>query len=161
MKRGRKKDPENVAPGSRPKAVLGEVTPPAHLDALERAIFVRLAETLQAMGILTVGDLDCIVSLAEVIALGRVHKAMIDEKGATQTSRTGRQVFSGPYLVWKDMKDMERRLLNDLGLTPASRTRVAAAVAEEVDEFAQFMARRSAPDETKAQAQAKAGDAED
>jgi P27 family predicted phage terminase small subunit len=150
MKRGRKKDPENVVPGSQPQAVLGDVEPPVHLDDEAKAIFRRVASTLDAMKILTIGDLDVVASLAEVIALGRLHKARVDAEGATQTTATGREVYSGDYLIWRDMQTSERRLLNDLGLTPASRTRVAAAVAAEVDEFAEFMARRN---ETKGKAQ--------
>jgi phage terminase small subunit len=40
-----------------------------------------------------------------------------------------------------------QKLLNDLGLTPASRTRVAAAVDQAEDEFAAFMSRRAGRDE--------------
>ena len=156
MKRGRKKNPENVTPGSVPAAVPGKVLAPAYLDAAAREIFDRLARTLADMKILTSGDVDILASLAEVKALGLKHKARVDGHGATQKTTTGREVFSGDYIVWRDTKNIEQKLLNDLGLTPASRTRVAAAVAEEVDEFAQFMARRARSDGVKPKAEVKA-----
>jgi P27 family predicted phage terminase small subunit len=146
MKRGRKKNPENVTPGSQPqpKAVVNAMEPPPHLNAIEAAIFSRVAAAMAGMGVLAEGDLDAIAALAEVKALGILHKKAMDKDGATQTSRTGREVASGDYLIWREMRAVELRILNDLGLTPASRTRVAAVVADEVDEFAEFMARRSA-----------------
>jgi len=153
MKRGRKKNPENVAAGSQPTAepIAADVEPPPHLDPVAREIFSRVVRTLAGMGILTEGDIDIVASLAEVKALGRKHKKILDDKSALQTTTTGRKVYGGDYLIWRDMQAAEQKLLNDLGLTPASRTRVAAAVAAEVDEFAEFMARRN---ETTAQAQA-------
>jgi P27 family predicted phage terminase small subunit len=144
MKRGRKKNPENVAEGSQPKAVPGKVSAPGHLNPLAVAIFDRVAKTLDEMNILTIGDLDIVASYAEVAALGQHHKKLLDDNGATQTAKTGFVVMRPDYTIWRDCQKSGQKILQDLGLTPASRTRVAAAVAAEADEFAEFMARRNA-----------------
>jgi P27 family predicted phage terminase small subunit len=143
MKRGRKKDPENVAPGSQPKAVLGEVTAPAYLDDLAAVIFGRIVATLDGMNILTVGDLDIVAMFAEVASLGRKHKALLDTNGATSVTKTGFVAMSADYLIWRDCYKSGQKFLNELGLTPAGRTRVAAAVLEEPDELTEFLARRN------------------
>ncbi len=142
MKRGRKKDPANVAPGSQPKAVLANVKAPTHLNPEARAIFVRVAKILTEMNILTAGDIDVVASYAEVAALGQEYKAKVDENGATCVAKSGYVGFSGDYLVWRDCYKSGQKLLNDLGLTPASRTRVAAAVESVEDEFTAFIAKR-------------------
>src|SRR4051812_18271185 len=112
MKRGRKKDPENVAPGSQPKAVLGDVRPPAHLNAEAKAIFVRVVKTLDEMNILTAGDLDIVGSYAEVAALGQKYKKAVDENGATFTAASGYTGLSGDYLIWRDCYKSGQKLLN-------------------------------------------------
>jgi P27 family predicted phage terminase small subunit len=144
VKRGRKKNPENIADGQQAKAIAASFVAPEYLDPLGRVIFARLVKTLEAMNILTAGDLDVVASYAEIASLGQKHKALIDSHGATFTSsKTGFQGMNADYLIWRDCAKSAQKLLNDLGLTPASRTRVAAALTHEADEFATFMAMRN------------------
>lgn len=153
MKRGRKKNPENVAPGSQPSArPEASVEPPAHLDEESKLIFLRVAATLADMKILTAGDVDIIASYAEVCILGRKHKRRLEDNGATFTTEKGYEGLAPDYLIWRDCLKAGQKILNDLGLTPASRTRVAAALADDDDGFAEFIARRNSGRDKEAEA---------
>lgn len=139
MKRGR---PKADAKASR-KAPTSPVVPPEHLPPLARAIFVRVASTLAEMNILTIGDSDIIAQYAEIASLAQIHKRQVDANGATQVTKTGYTCMSADYQIWRDCQKSGQKLLSDLGLTPASRTRVAMAVTEVADEFDEFLARRA------------------
>jgi P27 family predicted phage terminase small subunit len=142
MKRGRPKKPQNITEGQQPKAIHGDIKAPEYIGPLARAIFERVARTLDEMSILTIGDMDIVASYAETAALGQLHKRLLDQEGATQTSESGYASMSPDYLIWRDCSKASQKLLSDLGLTPASRTRVAAAVAKEVDAYSAYMATR-------------------
>jgi P27 family predicted phage terminase small subunit len=142
MKRGRKKSEDGTIPARSPSVAPKEIEVPSHLEDSAKPIFARIAKALDAMKVLSEGDIDAIAFYAEVAALGRKHKQIIDDKGATQRFFSGSTGLSPDYVVWRDCLKTAQKLLNDLGLTPASRHRVSAVVAEEADEFALFMAKR-------------------
>jgi P27 family predicted phage terminase small subunit len=142
MKRGRPKKTENIIPIDQAVPVLGTCEPPEHLDEVAKRIFRRVVKLLTEMNIFTLGDADLVADYAEWSALGLKHNPNVAP--TTFETANGYRGMSPDYIIWRDCKKTCQSLLNDMGMSPASRTRVAAVVKEETDALAEFIKRRNA-----------------
>lgn len=103
--------------------------PPIHLKhKVARASWREFGERVIALGALTEGDLPLLADAAQVAALLHEARAFLAEHGTSYTTvnaRGGR--MRRPFPEVSIERDMSKRLLMrlmELGLTPASRTKV-------------------------------------
>ena len=103
----------------------GLATCPDYLSDVAKAEWARLAPTLEALGLLTELDQSCMISYCDAHAAWVDACAHIKALGAMLKSPNGYPVMN-PYLAVKNQAEqtMDKARAN-LGLTPASRTRLA------------------------------------
>lgn len=139
-------------PASEPKPRRERPSPPSHLSDRGKAAWAEVALLTDRMGVLTEADLIALEGLAETVADLRAARASLatpmistNAKGEQTTiAKAGeRYYWSGPMRRSRpelsDIADLERRLAlwcSRFGLSPADRSRVSAAPAEEFNPFA-------------------------
>jgi P27 family predicted phage terminase small subunit len=118
------------------------VTAPAHLSDVERAEFDRLAAKLDAVGLLSKADVRTIESAARVQTLierAAAQLSGLDDEGQpvrlTETAANGTLMPHPMIGVVRQLTEQHNRLMNTLGLTPASsKMQTKSPDAEKVDD---------------------------
>jgi P27 family predicted phage terminase small subunit len=136
---GTRRDRRNSG-GPRPAAEAP--APPDHLDTLGREAWQRLAPQLAAMGLLTELEgealsLYCVTYSRWRLALEELHSIGI----SVETGQGSLKPNPAAAVVAESSRLMAS-LLAEFGLTPASRSRVAAASEPPVDALAEFLSRK-------------------
>jgi P27 family predicted phage terminase small subunit len=116
--------------------------PPAHLTAIALAEWHRLAPELHRIGVLTVVDQSCLG--AYCTAYGRWVEAdeVIAREGLTVSSPNGYRIANAAVAISRQERESMRRLMLELGLTPASRVRLAKGEPPPDDPLEQLLRRR-------------------
>lgn len=138
MTRGRKCKPTAAKiragnPGRRslnpaePKPAIKLPTCPRHLDPVARKEWRRVARTLVDLGILTPIDRAVLVAYCRAWSLYVEADRKVQEQGSMLTSTKTGLPYQNPYLnqLTAASKDMVR-YATELGMTPASRSRIDA-----------------------------------
>lgn len=118
-----------------PAAVGGEPVCPPWLDAIGRNEWERITGLLRAMGLLSLDVAPTVEAYCQAYSEWRLVVAAIDYD-AMHVLTIGR---------WAQMRDRSlaqmTRLLTELGLTPASRSKVSAGAPQDADPFSDFLRR--------------------
>jgi P27 family predicted phage terminase small subunit len=123
-----------------PKAPPGRPDPQAELGVVARAEWDRIIPMLESMNVLTKADGAILALYCTNIQHWFEAEQDLKENGLTTETITG-HLKPSPYLqIANKAMDNMRRCLIEFGLTPASRSSVKAAPAE--DELAAFVAKR-------------------
>jgi len=131
---------------SEPVVPLGAPDMPPHLDAIAVEKWNHLMGLLEEMGILNKADSDlleayCVTysgyrkALESVNRTGQVLILKSDEGKSVEARRNPFSVELHKYM------DRMTKLLAEMGLTPSSRSRVAATPKQEDDPFAEWLKR--------------------
>jgi P27 family predicted phage terminase small subunit len=125
-----------------PKAQPGIPDCPAHLDDVARAEWDRIMKELAAMGLLAPADRATIAGYCTAYSLAVKCEQVLAKVGPVYT-KDG-MVKSNPAagILLKALSTMQR-LASELGLSPASRTRIHTSPAEAKNEFEQFLSERN------------------
>lgn len=122
-------------PGRRPikphlMAELEVPAAPAHMEGLAKATFEETALRLYRLGVMTALDVFLLESYAENYAMMVETQAYIREHGMTYEAMTksGVSIRQRPELaILNQCRAMHRQYSGELGLTPASRTKLPDA----------------------------------
>jgi P27 family predicted phage terminase small subunit len=137
-----------------PKPATGVPPTPKHFDKQAKYWFKRMAEELDAIGVLTQLDTRALEMLVEVYTEYRHHCETLDREGYTYAvyseedrdegkEREIRMIKPHPASMMKaDAWKRLRAMLAEFGMTPASRSKVSVKNADEVDPLAEFMKAR-------------------
>lgn len=133
-------------PEDEPTPVRGVPPRPTWLSKSARRYWRGITETLDKLEVLTVADGAAVALLCEALAEQAAARAVIEATGATyeaQTQTGSAIVRQRPEVAMA--ADAWRRasaMLQQFGLTPASRTRVRAVPDNPPDPFDEFLNRR-------------------
>lgn len=110
-----------------PKPKAGVPTPPSHLDGTARREWKRISQQLAACRLLTAVDRTALALYCTAYSRWAEAEKQVREVGTVVRTKNGYPVLS-PYLIVAN-KAMEQltRLLAELGLSPAARTRISIA----------------------------------
>jgi P27 family predicted phage terminase small subunit len=121
---------------------------PPHLSEVARAEWDRVAETLHDIGVLTTVDRAALAAYCQ--AYGRWVEAEEQMRKTPAMLKTpSGYVQQSPWLsVANKQLELMGRFAIELGMTPASRTRVATLLKDEQDEPLEVLIRIVSPDGT-------------
>ena len=137
-----------------PKPPSGVPPIPKHFDKQGKYWFKRIGEELDAIGVMTKLDGKALELLIEAYVEYRHHCDTLDREGYTyavysedeadeRKQREVRMIKPHPASVMKsDAWKRIRAMLSEFGMTPASRSKVAATGAGEVDPLEEFLKKR-------------------
>ncbi|MBL5859868.1 phage terminase small subunit P27 family [Serratia fonticola] len=125
-----------------PKPPSGVPPTPKHFDKQGKYWFKRMAEELDALGVMSQLDARALELLVEAYTEYRHHCEVLDQEGYSYKTDEG-LVKPHPQAamkadVWKRMRGM----LGEFGMTPSSRSKVNATGPDKVDPMAEFMKAR-------------------
>ncbi|EMC4142374.1 phage terminase small subunit P27 family [Cronobacter sakazakii] len=129
-----------------PKPPAGVPPTPKHFDKQAKYWFKRMAEELDAVGVISQLDARALELLVEAYTEYRHHCDTLEIEGYTY--RTGTQtgdvlIKAHPAAMMKaDAWKRLRAMLSEFGMTPASRSKVSANTPDAVDPLAEFMKAR-------------------
>lgn len=120
-----------------PKKVAPQLKVPSHLDSIAKTVWKKTAKTLDELGVLSDTDLQTLENYCETYARIRRLRAEIKTLGGTayESVKSDGEVLwkSYPHVAQLDSAERNfRSFAVELGLTPASRTKVQAK--EKTDE---------------------------
>lgn len=119
---------------------------PKHLSKIGKYWFKKLAADLDNIGVLTLLDAKALELLVEVYAEYREHCKTLDSEGYTYTttSMAGDTLLKAhPAAAMKsDAWKRLRAMMAEFGMTPASRSKVAAGGEKEKDPLEDFLSKR-------------------
>jgi P27 family predicted phage terminase small subunit len=126
-----------------PKGIPGLPPPPSHLNAAQKAIWKRLAED-SPVGLLEHADADVFEGYVVLLHMRNQATVALNETTNNQimtpSSEEHRADIVNPYLKeYRRLTLLMRQLQNDLGYSPAARTRIAINRPEEVDPLDKFL----------------------
>ena len=131
--KGDRKDRINT---KEPKPKKAKPKCPAWLNKEAKKIWKRTAEQLDAMSLLFEADQDILCSYAIAVVTYQQATKLVDEQGILVEGRRDGSVTNPAVRVQRDQATLIRMLASELGLTPSSRSRLKAEVAEdESDNF--------------------------
>ncbi len=130
-----------------PKPKRGVPTSPSYLSKRAKEAWVRIGGELEAMGVLTIADGTALEVLVLTYDEWRsAHDAIVDRGGALSydcETETGTIVRAYPEVAIRaDAAKRLRGMLTEFGLTPSSRSKVAASDQEAEDPLDGFMGRK-------------------
>ncbi|CAI2424407.1 Phage terminase, small subunit [Serratia fonticola] len=125
-----------------PKPPTGVPPTPKHFDKQGKYWFKRMAEELDALGVMSQLDARALELLVEAYTEYRHHCEVLDQEGYSYKTDEG-LVKPHPQAamkadVWKRMRGM----LGEFGMTPSSRSKVNTTGPDQVDPMAEFMKAR-------------------
>ncbi|HFV9291653.1 MULTISPECIES: phage terminase small subunit P27 family [Serratia] len=125
-----------------PKPPSGVPPTPKHFDKQGKYWFKRMAEELDALGVMSQLDARALELLVEAYTEYRHHCEVLDQEGYSYKTDEG-LVKPHPQAamkadVWKRMRGM----LGEFGMTPSSRSKVNTTGPDQVDPMAEFMKAR-------------------
>ncbi|WP_336798228.1 phage terminase small subunit P27 family [Erwinia aphidicola] len=134
-----------------PKPPSGVPPIPKHFDKQGKYWFKRMAEELDAVGVITLLDARALELMVEAYTEYRQHCETLDREGYTYAvfseeepdegkDREIRMIKPHPAAMMKaDAWKRIRAMLGEFGMTPASRTKVGVKGAAEVDPLDEFL----------------------
>ncbi|CAI1071885.1 phage terminase small subunit P27 family [Serratia fonticola] len=137
-----------------PKPPSGVPPTPKHFDKQGKYWFKRMAEELDALGVMSQLDGRALELLVEAYTEYRHHCDTLDREGYTyavyseddgdeRKDREIRMIKPHPAAMMKaDAWKRIRAMLAEFGMTPASRSKVNATAPDAVDPLAEFMKAR-------------------
>ncbi|WP_437891138.1 phage terminase small subunit P27 family [Phytobacter sp. V91] len=137
-----------------PKPPAGVPPTPKHFDKQGKYWFKRMAEELDAVGVLSQLDARALELLVEVYTEYRHHCETLEREGYTYAiynedesdedkAREIRMIKAHPAAIMKaDAWKRLRAMLAEFGMTPASRSKVSINKPDAVDPLAEFMKAR-------------------
>lgn len=127
-----------------PEPKLGIPTRPGHLTREARAEWGRVAKELSRMGVLAKIDRAVLAAYCQAWANYVEVFEEVETEGRTFTMETTGYVAKNPKVtILNEERLAMLRLAQELGLTPASRSRLVGDKPEGQDELAAFVERRS------------------
>jgi P27 family predicted phage terminase small subunit len=115
-------------PVNEPKPPLGAKMPDGMTEDA-RAHWPVVAKQLQAAGVLTRMDAVALMLYCEAFARWRMATDMVYKTGPTVTNERTGSIKMSPYLIiTQNAHNQMLKLLVEFGMTPASRSRITAAV---------------------------------
>lgn len=103
---------------------------PAWLDGEARREWRRITPELDRLGLITVVDRVALAAYCQSFARWYLAEKERTVGGDTHVTQTGYEAVRPCVTISQKERQLMRAFLSDFGLTPASRTRVAAAPAE-------------------------------
>ena len=137
-----------------PKPAAGVPPTPKHFDKQGKYWFKRMADELDALGVMSQLDARALELLVEVYTEYRHHCDTLEREGYTYAvysdedpdegkEREIRMIKAHPAAIMKaDAWKRLRAMLGEFGMTPASRSKVNAKGSDAVDPLAEFMKAR-------------------
>ena len=148
MPRGRKPRPVELRiiegnPGRRPlptplKVASGPPEPPDHLDAIALEEWHRIIAELQALNMITRPDRAALAGYCTAYGRYVTAERRLRETGAMIIRSNNGSLAQSPWVVISNRSlELMHKYLTEFGMTPASRTRLAAVpVADDKNAFA-------------------------
>ena len=113
-------------PENEPEYRLGVPECPSHLGEEARAEWDRIAPMLDSAGVLTEADYMALANLCQAYVTMQKAQVQLDKTGLLMKTATG-YVQQSPLIgIVNSSMHQITRLCQEFGLTPASRTRIAA-----------------------------------
>ncbi len=129
-----------------PKPAKGVPPTPKYFDKRGKYWFKKIAEELDALGVMSQLDAKALELLVEAYVEYRHHCDVLDVEGYTYntTSMTGEKIKKAhPAAVMKaDVWKRIRAMLGEFGMTPATRSKVNAQGIEKEDPMDAFLKKR-------------------
>ncbi|MDE0724731.1 MAG: phage terminase small subunit P27 family [Alphaproteobacteria bacterium] len=132
---------EDRANAFEPTPVSGDIKPPAYLSAAEKKVFKEIYISLKELGVASTTDTFQIETLAGTLCRYRAYAKFIRKNGDTYETKTKEDSIM--HRVRPELKLMNeanrqiQTMLQNLGLSPAARSRVNANPAGEDDNSAE------------------------
>src|SRR5512143_3246430 len=121
----------------RPKGVMPE--PPDHLSDEEKAKWKLIVQELHSLGLLTKIDVDALARYCTIFVRWIKAEKMVREKGEIIKTAAG-NIIQNPYLsIANRALDQLSKLGAEFGMTPSSRSRVKADLADPDQELEQML----------------------
>jgi P27 family predicted phage terminase small subunit len=112
-----------------------DITAPAHLDADARVKWDELVAELYPAGLLTTIDVDALTFYCVLYARWKKAERIVKDKGEVIKTVNG-NIIQNPYLsIANRALGQMAKLGAEFGMTPSSRTRIAAQPLEEESEL--------------------------
>ncbi|HHQ6596592.1 TPA: phage terminase small subunit P27 family [Serratia fonticola] len=125
-----------------PKPPSGVPPTPKHFDKQGKYWFKRMAEELDALGVMSQLDARALELLVEAYTEYRHHCEVLDQEGYSYKTDEG-LVKPHPQAAMKaDVWKRIRGMLGEFGMTPSSRSKVNTTGPDQVDPMAEFMKAR-------------------
>jgi len=149
-KRGRKPKPTalHILQGSKPRvarhepeAPKGRPEMPARLgvDPIAKATWEQLSEILWSMGVLTIADGEALATLCEVHSAEQACLLELRATGPTIHTELGGVKPNPAGSLFRSLSGLKTTLMSEFGMTPSSRTKVAAPRETPKDELEAFL----------------------
>jgi P27 family predicted phage terminase small subunit len=113
------------------RALTGKPKAPAWLCTEAKAEWARVVPELRERGTVSAADLSAVELYCAAVGDALVARRTIAAEGATVTNRLGEAKRHPAYSTLREMQGEARRWAAELGLTPASRSRVATEGADD------------------------------
>lgn len=113
------------------RALKAAPKPPVWLAAEGKAEWRRVIPELIERGTVTGADLSAVELYCAAVGDALVARKTISGEGATVTNRLGETKRHPAYSTLREMQGEARRWAAELGLTPASRSRVATEATDD------------------------------
>lgn len=111
---------------SEPKPKQAEPKCPTWLSREAKTVWKRTADQLRTMGLLYEADQDVLVAYVGAVVNYQRATKIVDTEGVLVEGRRDGMVTNPAVRVQRDAAQQIRMLAGELGLTPASRTRLKA-----------------------------------
>ena len=126
-----------------PKPRSRRPTMPAHFNEDQIATWKRITRELRVMQVMTSADADVITLLVEAIVERREAQKIIAKDGETIMSPNGYPTVHPLSGKVNKLSAQILRLLEQLGMTPASRSRIQVLDGKSDDPFEDFLKRKA------------------
>jgi P27 family predicted phage terminase small subunit len=110
------------------------------VDPVAMATWQRLSEILWSMGVLTIADGEALATLCEVHAAEQSCLLELRATGPTIHTELGGVKPNPAGSLYRSLAGLKATLMSEFGLTPSSRTKVAAPRETPKDELETFLA---------------------
>lgn len=111
---------------SEPQPKQNEPKCPTWMSREAKAVWKRTAEQLRTMGLLFEADQDVLAAYVAAVVNFQKATKIVDTEGVVVEGRRDGMVTNPAVRVQRDAAQQIRMLAGELGLTPASRTRLKA-----------------------------------
>ncbi|MCW8884152.1 MAG: phage terminase small subunit P27 family [Motiliproteus sp.] len=137
---------KRAIPKNEPKPKAEKPRTPAHLSPKAKYAFKGLSELLLEMGVLTIADSKSLELLCDAYSEWRDLRDLVNKHGFTYetTNQAGETMIKArpEVAMASDAFKRIRGMINEFGLSPASRTKVQTNEPQEHDQLAEFLNRR-------------------
>lgn len=113
-------------PKNEPVPAEGAPVMPKDLNAKAKKKWKWLADTLSHMRVLSQADGDILERYCRAYQINLCAEAIVKQEGVVLTSASGNPSTHPAFRAWAQTHDQLVRILTELGLTPASRSKVEA-----------------------------------